>query len=151
MRDAGRTSSPYFAHGRLDVVLGGLRYRLGQVAERRPDLLTVLAEHLEVAATLPGVLAEVEARAGNLLDRRLELHLPPWYRTTIPRRGAPHEEIREGDRAMTYRRAQRAGRAPLTPAQQAGGQAGVLAAADGRRPPRAGQVRHRAGLRPRAS
>jgi len=81
VRQSGGTVSPYFAHGRLHRELDLLRDRLAQVAQRRPDLLEVLAGDLHVPATLECVQAEVEARAGILLDRRLERDHPvarPW-------------------------------------------------------------------------
>ena len=89
VRASGGIASQYFAQGRLHVVLAPLRARLTQVEQQRPDLLAVLAGDLGVPATLEDVVAEVEARASNLLDRRLERDLQPRYTFRLtPRRGA---------------------------------------------------------------
>lgn len=79
VRACGHTTSPSFAHGRLNRELSPLRHRLGALAQVRPDLLAVLAGHLGVPAGLPEVLAEVQARAENLLTRRLEATTRPEH------------------------------------------------------------------------
>ena len=85
VRTSGGTTSPYFAHGRLLWELQSLRDRIALLAQRRPDLLEVLAADLGVPATLHDVVTEVEDRAANLLARRLERALPPQHRTTLRR------------------------------------------------------------------
>ena len=93
VRQSGGTVSPYFAHGRLQRELDRLRDRLAQVAQRRPDLLKVLAGDLRVPATLECVLVEVETRAAALLDRRLERDhrvAGPWAGTGPVQAGRRH-------------------------------------------------------------
>lgn len=65
---AERTTSPYFGHADLDRRLRPLHDRLEQLSERRPEVLTGLAEHLDVPPTLDDVLAEVDQTARKLLD-----------------------------------------------------------------------------------
>jgi len=89
VRESGGTVSPYFAHGWLQRELDRLRDRLAQVAQRRPDLLKVLAGDLRVPATLECVLVEVETRAAALLDRRLEHDVTP-LRRWAGAEGGPH-------------------------------------------------------------
>ncbi len=93
VRQSGGTVSPYFAHGLLHSELDLLGHRLAQVAQRRPDLLEVPAGDLHVPATLECVQAEVEARAGILLDRRLERDhriAGPWAGTGPVQAGRRH-------------------------------------------------------------
>jgi hypothetical protein len=97
VRSSGGITSPYFAHGRLHRELDRLRDRLAQVAGQRPDLLAVLAADLGVPATYELIVAEVEDRARNLLDRRLERALPPRDRPT-PRRVTRPVTSAEGGR-----------------------------------------------------
>ena len=73
VRDAANhTSSPYFAHGRLDGNLAPLRQRLALLAQRRPDLHARLADHFDVSAAPDDVAAAVARYAGLLLERRLQ-------------------------------------------------------------------------------
>jgi len=70
VRDAVQhTASPYSAAGRLEDNLTPLRERLAMLAQRRPELLVILAAHFDVAATHADVAAAVDRCAQALLER----------------------------------------------------------------------------------
>jgi hypothetical protein len=71
VRDAAaQTDSPYFGHAALHRDLGRLRERLTLLEQRRPDLLTQVADHFDVPPTAHHVAAAAQALADRLLERR---------------------------------------------------------------------------------
>jgi hypothetical protein len=71
VRDAAaQTDSPYFGHAALRRDLGGLRGRLTLLEQRRPDLLTQIADHFDVPPTAQNVATAAQDLADRLLERR---------------------------------------------------------------------------------
>lgn len=71
VRDAAaQTDSPYFGHAALHRDLGRLRERLTLLEQRRPDLLTQVADHFDVPPTAQDVATAAQDLADRLLDRR---------------------------------------------------------------------------------
>ena len=71
VRDAAaQTDSPYFGHAALHRDLGRLRERLTLLEQRRPDLLTQVADHFEVPPTAQDVATAAQDLADRLLERR---------------------------------------------------------------------------------
>ena len=71
VRDAAaQTDSPYFGHAALHRDLGRLRERLTLLEQRRPDLLTQVADHFDVPPTAHHVAAAAQELADRLLERR---------------------------------------------------------------------------------
>ena len=67
VREAAAIPSPYFAHGRMSVLMQPLVDRLNLLEDRRPELFTELAKRLGVSET--DVVAEVQMRGHNLSAR----------------------------------------------------------------------------------
>ena len=67
---AAQTDSPYFGHAHLSRDLGRLRERLTLLEQRRPDLLTQIADHFDVPRTAQDVVAAAQDLAARLLERR---------------------------------------------------------------------------------
>ena len=96
VRDAAaQTDSPYFGHAALHRDLGRLRERLTLLEQRRPDLLTQIADHSDVPPTAHHVAAAAQALADRLLERR--------YAQADP--GADARISRAADTGATRRRA----------------------------------------------
>ena len=71
VRDAAaQTDSPYFGHAALHRDLGRLRERLTLLEQRRPDLLTQIADHFDVPRTAQDVATAAQGLADRLLERR---------------------------------------------------------------------------------
>ena len=71
VRDAAaQTDSPYFGHAALHRDLGRLRERLTLLEQRRPDLLTQVADHFDVPRTAQDVATAAQDLADWLLERR---------------------------------------------------------------------------------
>ena len=71
VRDAAaQTDSPYFGHAALHRDLGRLRERLTLLEQRRPDLLTQIADHFDVPPTAHVVATATQDLADRLLERR---------------------------------------------------------------------------------
>jgi len=71
VRDAAaQTHSPYFGHAALHRNLGRLRQRLTLLEQRRPDLLTQIADHFDVPPTAHDVATAAQDLADRLLERR---------------------------------------------------------------------------------
>jgi hypothetical protein len=67
---AAQTDSPYFGHAALHRYLGWLRERLTLLEQRRPDLLTQIADHFDVPPTAHDVATAAQDLADRLLERR---------------------------------------------------------------------------------
>ena len=71
VRDAAaQTDSPYFGHAHLHRDLGRLRERLTLLEQRRPDLLTQIADHFDVPPTAQDIATAAQDLADRLLERR---------------------------------------------------------------------------------
>ena len=71
VRDAAaQTDSPYFGHAALHRDLGRLRERLTLLEQRRPDLLTQIADHFDVPRTAQDIATAAQDLADRLLERR---------------------------------------------------------------------------------
>jgi len=71
VRDAAaQTDSPYFGHAALHRDLGRLRDRLTLLEQRRPDLLTQIADHFDVPRTARDIVTAAQDLADRLLERR---------------------------------------------------------------------------------
>ena len=71
VRDAAaQTDSPYFGHAALHRDLGRLRERLTLLEQRRPDLLTQIADHFDVPPTAGDVATAAQDLADRFLERR---------------------------------------------------------------------------------
>lgn len=71
-RAANAARSPYFAQGDLARSLQTLHHNLRRLAERRPDLLSALAEHLGTEASTAAVTQAVDDSTAALLARRID-------------------------------------------------------------------------------
>jgi hypothetical protein len=67
---AAQTDSHYFGHAALHRDLGPLRERLTLLEQRRPDLLTQIADHFDVPRTARDIATAAQGLADRLLERR---------------------------------------------------------------------------------
>ena len=96
VRDAAaQTDSPYFGHAALHRDLGRLRERLTLLEQRRPDLLTQIADHFDVPRTAQDIATAAQDLGDRLLERR--------YAQADP--GADARISRAADTTAAHRRA----------------------------------------------